>query len=89
MLELSKEGKHILYFGASVEQTAQMNRWLNVLGVNSGFVESNTPTERRIDLISKFKEKTGCPENFFEKNLEETLSQRHQRFRSLFTNMGE
>ena len=57
MLELSKEGRHILYFGASVEQTAQMNRWLNVLGVNSGFVESNTPTERRIDLISKFQEK--------------------------------
>ena len=57
MLELSKEGKHILYFGTSVEQTNQMNRWLNVLGVNSGFVEANTPTERRIDLISKFQEK--------------------------------
>ena len=60
ILELNKEGRHILYFGASVEQSQLMYRLLNHLDVKAGLILGDvtiTPTEYRSDLISKFQDK--------------------------------
>lgn len=60
LLELNKEGRHVLYFGASVEQSQLMHRLLNHLDVKAGLILGDTtitPDEYRSDLISKFQDK--------------------------------
>jgi len=57
LLELNKEGKQVLYFGPSVEQSKLMTLLLATFDVKVGVVDKDTPTEYRTELINKFKEK--------------------------------
>ena len=57
LLQLQEEGKQVLYFAPSVEQSKFMCMILLTKGANAAHVDGNTPMEYRRDVITKFKEK--------------------------------
>jgi DNA repair protein RadD len=57
LLELIKLDKKILYFGPSVEQANMMYLLLINFKIKAGFIDANTSTEKRIELIKKFENK--------------------------------
>jgi len=57
LLELNKEGKQVLYFGPTVEQSKMLYVLLTNFGVKAGLVDKDTPKEFRRELISKFQRK--------------------------------
>lgn len=57
LLELAKNGRQVLYFGTSVEQSQLMYMLLTNFGIKAGIVDTNTPEEYRAELISKFQKK--------------------------------
>ena len=58
LLELNKEGRQVLYFAPSVEQSKFMCMLLLTKGVNAAHVDGTTPIEYRRDVVAKFKDKT-------------------------------
>ena len=57
LLELNEQGKQVLYFGPSVEQSKLMALLLSTFNVKVGVVDKDTPREYRTELIKKFHEK--------------------------------
>jgi DNA repair protein RadD len=57
LLELNDQGKQVLYFGPSVEQSKLMTLLLSTFNVKVGVVDKDTPKEYRAELIKKFHEK--------------------------------
>lgn len=57
LLELAKNGKQVLYFGPTVEQSRMMYVLLINFGIKAGIVDTDTPKEYRAELISKFQKK--------------------------------
>lgn len=65
LLRLMEEGKQIIYFGASLEQTKLMYVLLNTFNQKVGFIDGSTDTGYRKELIKKFQNKEiNCLLNF-------------------------
>jgi superfamily II DNA or RNA helicase len=56
LIELSKESKHILVFGASKKQSKLLCGLLIALNYSAVHVDGNTPSTYRKDVVEKFKE---------------------------------
>lgn len=55
LVELASERKHILVFGASIKQSKILCGILIALGHSAVYVDGNSPTNYRKDVVKKFK----------------------------------